>query len=137
MAEKKKKRTRAQKKESRLTRAKNWLPTYEGTKIVRAYRDKFNVNTECAVRELQEIGHTFEPGYVENLLRAEAMRIEQLRKKKEEKRDAERHNDWQDDRFFFIAGYTPGGAPYGVSWEEMGLEPWESIYGDEVDEQEA
>ena len=25
------------------------------------------------------------------------------------------------------AGYTSGGAPYGVTWEEMGLEPYESI----------
>lgn len=33
----------------------------------------------------------------------------------------------QDDRFFFIAGYTSGGAPYGVTWEEIGLEPWEEI----------
>ena len=33
----------------------------------------------------------------------------------------------QDDTFFFIAGYTSGGAPYGVTWEEMGLEPWEEI----------
>ncbi len=31
----------------------------------------------------------------------------------------------QDDRFFYIVGYTSGGAPYGVTWEEMGLEPWE------------
>ena len=33
----------------------------------------------------------------------------------------------QDDRFFFIAGYTSGGAPYGVTWEAMGLEPWEEL----------
>ena len=33
----------------------------------------------------------------------------------------------QDDHFFFIAGYTPGGAPYGVIWEEMGLKPWQSL----------
>lgn len=25
----------------------------------------------------------------------------------------------QDDRFFYIAGYTSGGAPYGVTWEEL------------------
>lgn len=24
----------------------------------------------------------------------------------------------QDDQFYFIAGYTEGGAPYGVTWEE-------------------
>lgn len=33
----------------------------------------------------------------------------------------------QDDTFFFIVGYTSGGAPYGVTWEEMGLEPWEKF----------
>ena len=33
----------------------------------------------------------------------------------------------QDDRFFYIAGYTSGGVPYGVTWEEMGLEPWEEL----------
>ncbi|EKC58451.1 hypothetical protein OBE_10000 [human gut metagenome] len=31
----------------------------------------------------------------------------------------------QDDRFFCIAGYTSGGAPYGVTWEEKDLKPWE------------
>lgn len=33
----------------------------------------------------------------------------------------------QDDTFFFIAGYTSDGAPYGVTWDEIGLEPWEEI----------
>ena len=33
----------------------------------------------------------------------------------------------QDDRFFFIAGYTSGGAPYGITWEEMGLKPWDDL----------
>ena len=36
----------------------------------------------------------------------------------------------QDDNFFFIAGYTSGGAPYGVTWAEMGLEHWESLEDD-------
>ena len=30
---------------------------------------------------------------------------------------------YQDENFYFIAGYTPGGAPYGITWEEAaGLE---------------
>jgi len=37
------------------------------------------------------------------------------------------YEDLQDDRFFVIAGYTSGGAPYGVTWEEMGLKPWEDL----------
>jgi hypothetical protein len=127
----KRKKTRTQKKESRIARARNWLPAYEGTHIVRAYRKKFHVNTVCAVRELQEAGYEFKPGYVDILLKAEAARVERLKVAKEEKRLAERHNDYQDDRFFFIAGYTSGGAPYGVTWEEMGLEPYES----EIDEE--
>ncbi len=30
----------------------------------------------------------------------------------------------QDDQFFYIAGYTSGGFPYGVTWEEAEQEPW-------------
>ena len=50
------------------------------------------------------------------------------RKKKKSKNKPE--NDWnnfQDDRFFFIAGYTSGGAPYGVTWEEMGMNPYDDF----------
>ena len=24
----------------------------------------------------------------------------------------------QDENFYFIAGYTSGGAPYGITWEQ-------------------
>jgi len=128
MANKKKKAsTRTQRKESRIARARNWLPTFEGTKVVRAYRKKFCVDTVCAIRELQEIGYEFKPGYVDSLLKSEAARIEQLKAKKAEKLLAEEQNDEQDDeqddRFYYIAGYTSGGAPYGITWEEAELEP--------------
>lgn len=129
---KKKKKAMAQtlKKEARIAKAKTWLPSYGGTKVVSDYRKKFHVDITCAVRELQEIGHTFPPGYVDNLLKDEAIRIEKLRTKREEKRLAEEYNDWQDDRFYFIAGYTSGGVPYGVTWEEMGLSPYEDVPDD-------
>lgn len=44
------------------------------------------------------------------------------RLKKIKKREHEELEAWQDDRFFFIAGYTSGGAPYGITWEEMCVE---------------
>ncbi|MCL1917289.1 MAG: hypothetical protein FWG14_03070 [Peptococcaceae bacterium] len=97
--------------------------------MVRAYRKKFRVDTTCAVRELQEIGYEFQAGYVDNLLKAEAARIKQLQIKREEKKASrliEEYDDWQNDTFYYIAGYTSGGAPYGVTWEEMGLEPYEN-----------
>lgn len=37
------------------------------------------------------------------------------------------NNTSQDDVFFYIAGYTSCGAPYGVTWEEMGQEPWQDL----------
>ena len=47
------------------------------------------------------------------------------KRKKEAKANSAAEEIYQDDRFFFIAGYTSGGTPYGVTWEEMGLKPWE------------
>ena len=49
------------------------------------------------------------------------------RRKKRSKKEPEHPPMEQDDTFFFIAGYTSGGAPYGLAWEEMGLEPWEKM----------
>jgi hypothetical protein len=132
MAKRKNKKAPGQtlKKESRIAKAKNWLPTYEGTKVVRAYRKKFHVDVGCAVRELQEIGYVFKPGYVDAVLASEAARIEKNREKKAIKQLTEEYIDWQDDRFYYIAGYTSGGAPYGVTWEEMGLAPYENEFDD-------
>ena len=48
-------------------------------------------------------------------------------KKQAMKNHAVENNTCQDDTFFYIVGYTSGGAPYGVTWEEMGLEPWQAL----------
>ncbi|MBO4932375.1 MAG: hypothetical protein J6I42_09350 [Clostridia bacterium] len=63
-------------------------------------------------------------------------RIKQRKPKKKKKSKEVYEEPWQDDRFFFIAGYTSGGAPYGVTWEEMGLEPYQSLEDIEEDETE-
>ena len=44
------------------------------------------------------------------------------REAKELERQAELYEDC-DGRFAFIAGYTDGGAPHGVMWEEVGIDP--------------
>ena len=56
---------------------------------------------------------------------AEEQRLRQRRMEREAKereRLAELYKDC-DGRFAFIAGYTDGGAPYGVMWEEVGIGP--------------
>lgn len=40
--------------------------------------------------------------------------------KRKKKQKAYEENLFElDDTFAFIAGYTSGGAPYGITWEEM------------------
>ena len=114
-------------REKRLSRAKKWIPTYTGTHIVRAYKKRFGVDQLCAMTELKMLGVDLDPGYVERAIAAEMIRREQLAEKKREQKEQEwlaKHAD-QNDQFYYIAGYTSGGAPYGVTWKEMGLEPWE------------
>jgi hypothetical protein len=115
----------ALKREPRLRKARQWLAAYDGVerRIVRHYRDKFKVDIPTAIRDLREIGHEFPEGYAEAVLHGEEQRLRQKALKKQEQREMD--TTWRDDRFYFIAGYTPGGAPYGVTWEEMGLEPFE------------
>ena len=28
------------------------------------------------------------------------------------------HEPWQDGNFYYIAGYTSAGVPYGITWDE-------------------
>ncbi len=49
------------------------------------------------------------------------------KKKKSKNKHETVNNDFQDDNFLYIAGYTSGGAPYGVTWEEMRMNPYEEF----------
>lgn len=114
--------------DARIRMARQWFAAYTGTgkHIVHAYRKKFKVDVTTALNDLGEIG-ALSPEQIAMKRQAEGMRQERLwREKKEKELQAfyDRFPD-SDDRFFFIAGYTSGGAPYGVTWQEMGLEPWE------------
>lgn len=46
-----------------------------------------------------------------------------MSKKKRKKKFANNRQEFeieQDENFYFIAGYTSGGFPYGVTWNEVG-----------------
>ena len=59
---------------------------------------------------------------------AKQKRKQRRAKRKKEARDnLTKEEILQDDRFFCIAGYTSGGAPYGVTWEKKDLKPWEDL----------
>ena len=122
-------------REKRLPRAKNWVAKYTGSHIVKAYKKRYGVDQLCAMTELKMLGVDLDSDYVERATAAEMVRRTQLLEKKQERKEREwleSHAD-QDDRFFFIAGYTSNGGPYGVTWEEMGLEPYENEFDDDGD----
>jgi len=114
-------------RDGRLNAAKQWLSEYEGKNIVKGYSRHFAVNSLCAVAELEMLGLTFDAAYIEQLKKAEEQRAIQNQRRRELKKEKELETLYpeSDENFYYIAGYTSGGAPYGITWEEMGLCPWE------------
>lgn len=115
-------------KAKRLTKGRQWVSRYEGQHLVKGYRQHFGVDRMTAIRDLHEIGVIGQDQF-DLLVKHETERIALVQRQREEKRAAEweKQHKHQNDQFYFIVGYTPGGAPYGVTWEEMGLTPWEEI----------
>ena len=100
----------------RLAVARPWLQAYTGDKVARAYRKYFRVDWATAFRELEMLGIQFPTDYKEAVLKNLASLAETRKQKKAEKLvliDPD-----QDENFAFIAGYTPGGAPFGITWDE-------------------
>jgi hypothetical protein len=112
------------KREQRLQSAGSWLETYEGNKVVKAYRKQYGVDFQTAFIELAMLGVHFDPDYKERVLQSvDALAAARRRKKAERKAEQERLPGIEsDERFAFIVGYTSGGAPYGLTWEE-----WEAL----------
>jgi len=118
----------------RLEKAKKWLEKYSGDNVLKAYRKSFAVDRMTTLNELTMLGLTFSEAQIEKEKRAVA-HTEQIRKNKIAKRKAKKQSALnteytdpdQDDTFFYIAGRTSGGAPYGVTWAQMGLRPYEDV----------
>lgn len=110
----------------RIKEGKKWLVSRQFTEkddTLREYRKKFQVNSICAKRDLCAMG------VLDPETRAKYEKSLEDREQRMEKKKARqmRQKEWksmgfdpmdQDENFYFIAGYTSGGAPYGVTWEE-------------------
>ena len=91
--------------------------------MLKRYRKYFNVDWECAIAELRELGIEFEEVYLA-ILRDTISREFCDEKKHAPISRAEFDRDHgiepeSDGTFAYIAGYTGWGYPYGVTWEEM------------------
>lgn len=124
---KKQKPTKEQRRQARLQKGKQWLFTYNGSPkhMNKHYREKFHVDAMTAAKDLQALGVNYTQEQLDQIKRSEEQRLERRRREKEKKeqnRLAELYDDC-DDRFAFIAGYTGGGAAYGLQWEDVGIDP--------------
>jgi hypothetical protein len=102
---------------ARLKAAREWLPSFKGKNVVKAYAKRCGVDLACALNELQLLRVPLDPAYVERLNRRLQHRIDRRRPKAASDIPEGYGVDW-DDNFSFIAGFTSGGAPYGTTWEE-------------------
>ena len=118
-------RRKRMKREARLQSAVHWIKKYSGKNLIRGYKNWYGIDEICAITELRLLGIQISEDRLELAKHNLENRINQkqiLRKKKREKELEFLYQD-SDDTFFYIAGYTSGGVPYGVTWEEMGETP--------------
>ena len=129
---------KAMKFAERKAKAEKWVAEYDGTPyggdIIKAYRKKFAVDRMKAVAELQMLGVSLTKEQIDrekaavkayqDIQRAKKAKRKRLREqRKMQKNDITDYAE-QDGTFYYIAGYTSGGAPYGITWEEMGMSPY-------------
>ena len=125
---------KAMKFAERKAKAEKWVVEYDGTPyggdIIKAYRKKFAVDRMKAVAELQLLGVSLtkeqidrEKAAVKAYQELQRAKRKKIREQKRIQKDNPVFHEDQDDTFYYIVGYTSGGAPYGVTWEEMGLKP--------------
>lgn len=108
------------KRTSRLALSKKWILSYTGKNIVKGYAKWYGVDLLCAIKELRINGVNVDEEYEKEV--RQSMEAKKLaRQTKEEKRINEREDEFTDTKFAFIAGYTSGGAAYGITHEEFGV----------------
>jgi len=107
------------KQEARLVSARKWLATQKGRKpvaIANSYRKWYGVDWLCAIRELTSLGILFPEAWVSQLKQSLENALPAKARRKENQGIANQPPHEGNGDFAFIAGYTDGGAPYGVTW---------------------
>ena len=95
---KKKKLMKAERKEARLRKGKQWLLTYTGSpkKMNKHYRERFHVDAVTAAKDLQELGVNYTQEQFDQIKQAEEQRLRQRRMEREASGKRENGNGWQN-----------------------------------------
>lgn len=107
------------KQADRLQSGKQWLANYTGTHPVRSYMKWYGVDLHCAITELQLLGLKLEKDTLEQMLLAKEKMMAARKRKKEQAKLMEAITAENEDDFAYIAGFTSGGCPYGITNKEM------------------
>ncbi|TNF24064.1 MAG: hypothetical protein EP329_25750 [Deltaproteobacteria bacterium] len=105
---------------ARLQSARHWIPKYQGKNLCRTYATWFGVDLGCALRELELLGVTLDPTYVERL--RTTLRNRPSRKKPAEtstNQDDDGYAAVWDDEFACIVDFTSADFPFGTTWDEL------------------
>ena len=109
---------------ARLASAERWLPTQKRrtpVKIAKIYRKRFGVDWPCALAELPSLGIILDAKSIASILQSASTPKPRRSKKKRKAHRTQNQGDGlpdSDGTFAYIAGYTEGGFPFGVTWEE-------------------
>lgn len=107
------------KKDRRLQSAESWINDYKGKSIISGYAKWFGVDKVCAIRELKTLGVVIPESIENQIIASLKTKQEQKLKQKQEDEKLSTFLVESDSDFGFIAGYTTGGIPYGLTHDEM------------------
>jgi len=106
-------------KKGRLASAKDWITKYYGQNLISGYAKWFGVDKICAINELKTLGVIIPENLENQIVESLKRRIEQRKLAKEKAEALDITVNDSDYNFAFIAGYTSGGFPYGLTHEEL------------------
>lgn len=108
-------------KQARLNTARSWIEEYQGKHIISGYAKWFGVDKISAIAELTAIGVMIPDDLKNQIIESINSRIEEKKRKKEKAKIMEKPLIDSDENYAFIAGYTSGGFPYGLTHEEWDI----------------
>lgn len=119
MSKKQTHRRKSLTKQGRLDSAKDWITKYDGQNLISGYAKWFGVDKICAINELKTLGVIIPENLENQIVESLKRRIEQRKLAKEKAEALDIAVNDSDYNFAFIAGYTSGGFPYGLTHEEL------------------
>jgi hypothetical protein len=108
-------------REKRIKIAKKWAHGLKTKKKIKAYQKYFGVDKLCAAKELTLAGVELTEKYALRWATRHERKALARKKKKKYIRQVDQFPDWDpdsDENFYYIAGHTPAGFPFGITWEQ-------------------